>query len=187
MLDSVRKIRIDVAYTRKNHSMHENWFFLSQLEMVIAQWSSQTATSKAEHKSKIESFFQTRTPQISVSHNNPPIIFQFILDQPLSCSKKEMASSAISSAWLSDAKWPASRNLTCAWGRSFLIASAPGEIKKTSFFPQTAKSGTWENWSILETFYRAQHCSDKLCMIVNTNGRLTYVIPKVLKLIFGHP
>ncbi len=62
--------------------------------------------------------------------SHPPV------DQ-LECARKSWISAAISSAWVSNAKWPVSKNRTIALGMSRLNASAPGGRKKGSFFPHT--------------------------------------------------
>ena len=50
---------------------------------------------------------------------------------------------AISSAWVSRAKWPVSKNCTSASGRSRLNASAPGGRKNGSCCPHTARNRGW--------------------------------------------
>ena len=42
------------------------------------------------------------------------------------------------------AKWPVSRNWTCAFGMSFRNASAPAGMKKGSFLPQIASNGGFD-------------------------------------------
>src|SRR5579862_2681543 len=56
-------------------------------------------------------------------------------------SKNSFIAAAISTACVSIAKWPVSRNRTCAFGRSFRKASAPAGMKKGSFLPQIASNG----------------------------------------------
>src|SRR6516164_2750443 len=59
----------------------------------------------------------------------------------LARGRKLRIAAAISSQYVSRAKWPVSKKRTSAPGMSRLNASAPPGKKNGSFFPQTAKNG----------------------------------------------
>src|SRR5262249_58422881 len=56
-------------------------------------------------------------------------------------NRRSRIAAAISSQWVSSAKWPVSKKRTSAFGMSRLNASAPGGRKKGSFLPHTARKG----------------------------------------------